>query len=70
MDLKNNLESINKLKEKLLFSIGKKLLVRVANYDDQSCADFDYIPVAELIFKLENNELVLRPDELDTFIEV
>jgi hypothetical protein len=66
--MNRNTESIRLLTEKMETPDGQHLLVRVALYDRLTCADFDYIPINELIKKLVNNELELRPEDLDTFI--
>ena len=54
--------------DKKISAPDKKLLVRVAVYDNLSCADFEYITISELITKLENNEIQLKPEDLETFI--
>jgi hypothetical protein len=70
MDQVNNFESIRRLKEKKDSSPGRDFLVRINVYDHASCADFEYIPISELIIKLENSEIVLKPEELDTYIDL
>ncbi len=67
--MKNNSETIKLLTQKKQDMPDKEIMVRLDSFDKYTCLDFDYIHIDELIIKLQNNEIFLKPEDLQIFIE-
>lgn len=65
----NNRESIKILRDKLASS-SSDYMVRIPYYDPDSCLDFEYVEIRELIQLLESQKIELKPEDLQAIIKV
>jgi hypothetical protein len=65
----NNSELIKLLNQKKQELPDKDIMVRIDVFDKNTCLDFEYFHIDDLIIRLTKNEIFLRPEDLMVFIE-